>query len=99
MIKHIVMWKLEDVSQGNTKDENAQQIKIMLEALTGQIDGLLKLEVGIDDSPKNYDVVLYSEFVSRDALAAYDIHPEHIKCKEFIKQVIVERVACDYECN
>lgn len=99
MIKHIVMWKLEDVAQGNTKDENAQQIKIMLEALTGQIDGLLKLEVGIDDSLKNYDVVLYSEFVSRDALAAYDIHPEHIKCKEFIKQVIVERVACDYECN
>lgn len=97
VIKHIVMWKLEDVAQGNTKNENALQIKEMLEALVGQIEGILKLEVGIDPNPKNYDVVLYSEFVSPQALAAYDVHPAHVKCKEFIKKVIIERIACDYK--
>ncbi|MBE6906800.1 MAG: Dabb family protein [Ruminococcaceae bacterium] len=97
MIKHIVMWKLEDVAQGSTRTENALQIKQMLEALPEKIDGILKLEVGIDTNPKNYDVVLYSEFVSPEALAAYDVHPAHVKCKDFIKKVIVERVACDYE--
>ncbi len=97
MMKHIVMWKLEDVAQGSTRAENALQIKQMLEALSGTIDGILKLEVGIDTNLKNYDVVLYSEFVSSEALAAYDVHPAHVKCKDFIKKVIVERVACDYD--
>lgn len=99
MFKHIVLWKLEEVAQGNTKDENALQIKKMLEALLGKIDGLLHLEVGIDNNPKNFDVVLYSKFVSKEALAVYDAHPEHVKCKDFIKKVIVERIACDYECE
>lgn len=97
MMKHIVMWKLEDVAQGGSCAENALQIKQMLEALPETIDGILKLEVGIDTNPNNYDVVLYSEFVSPEALAAYDVHPAHVKCKEFIKKVVAARVACDYE--
>ncbi|MCK5834819.1 MAG: Dabb family protein, partial [Lentisphaeria bacterium] len=43
MIKHIVMWKLND----ENKAANAQNIKEKLEALAGVIPGLLEVEVGI----------------------------------------------------
>ena len=33
MIKHIVMWKLEDVTEGRTKLENAKIIKEKLEGV------------------------------------------------------------------
>lgn len=33
MIKHIVMWKLKDEAEGNSKAENAQIIKNSLEDL------------------------------------------------------------------
>ena len=32
MIKHIVMWNLEDVAEGNSRDENARRIKTGVES-------------------------------------------------------------------
>ena len=97
MIKHIVMWNLEDVAEGNSRDENARRIKKGLESLKGVIDGIIHLEVGINVNPKGFDLVLYSEFSSMDALKEYDCHPEHLKMREFIHKVITERVVADYE--
>jgi len=72
MIKHIVMWELRNKA-------DAEIIKDNLEALAGKIPGLLSVEVGIDfsDSEQSADVVLYSELESREALAAYQSHPDH----------------------
>ena len=50
MIKHIVMWKLKENAHGNTKHENAVLIRNKLESLNGKIEGLIKMEVGIDFS-------------------------------------------------
>ena len=97
MVKHIVMWKLEEVAEGNTRDENARLIKQGLEALPGIVDGIISLEVGRNFNPKGFDLVLNSEFVSAEALHAYDKHPEHLKMREFIHKVITERVVADYE--
>ena len=97
MVKHIVMWKLEEVAEGNTREDNARLIKQGLEALNGVIEGILTLEVGKNINPKGFDLVLYSEFVSQEALKAYDQHPEHLKMREFIRKVITERVVADYE--
>jgi hypothetical protein len=43
------------------------------------------------------DLVLYSEFVSREALDAYQAHPEHLKVKPAIKADRIERRTVDYE--
>ena len=61
MIKHIVMWKLKDEAEGNSKDENAKIIKNSLEDLKGKINEIVDIEVGIDvnKSEQAYDVVLY----------------------------------------
>ena len=73
MVKHIVFWKLKDEANGNNKVANAQLIKEKLEDLNGKIEGLVKVEVGINflDSPANYDVALYSEVASKEALDFY----------------------------
>jgi hypothetical protein len=57
MIKHIVMWKLHETANGNTKSVNAQLIKEKIESLRGKIPGLLKVEVGLNY--KSSDHALY----------------------------------------
>ena len=98
MIKHIVMWKLREEAHGNDKAANAKLIREKLEALSGKIDGLCKIEVGIDIlGGNNFDVVLYSELESMAALDDYQRHPLHQAVLPFVRDAVVERVAVDYE--
>ncbi|NDW09549.1 Dabb family protein [Dysgonomonas sp. 520] len=99
MIKHIVFWKLKKEAQGNTAEKNAQLIKEKLEALSGKIDGLISIEVGINflDSASNYDVALCSVLASSEALDFYQNHPLHQALLPFIRDVVEGRVAVDYE--
>jgi quinol monooxygenase YgiN len=97
MIKHIVMWRLDE--QAGDKADNALRLKQSLEGLNGKIPGLLRLEVGIDFSREgeSSDVVLYSEFESQQALDAYQKHPAHADVVPFVKAVRAERRVVDYE--
>ena len=97
MIKHIVMWRLNE--QAGDKAENALKLKQLLESLNGKIPGLIRLEVGIDFSKEDEssDVVLYSEFENSQALAAYLLHPAHAEVVPFVKSVRGERRVVDYE--
>ncbi|MDB1955826.1 Dabb family protein [Clostridium tertium] len=99
MIKHIVMWKLKENAEGNTKEINSLEIKRQIESLKERIDKVLELEVGInfEESSQAYDVVLYSIFHSKDDLNYYQNHEEHLKVVNFIKKVIEERIVVDYE--
>jgi hypothetical protein len=92
MVKHIVMWKLRDKA-------DAAEIKVRLEALAGQIPGLLNIEVGIDflESEQSADVVLYSELESREALEVYQNHTEHMAVVPLVKAAAVSRTVIDYE--
>ena len=100
MIKHIVLFKLAEQAEGNSKAVNAAIIKRRLEALKGLIPEILKMEVSINhaDAPAgNHDIVLDSEFRSLDDLRTYVSHPEHRKVGEFIGKVRTDRAAIDYK--
>lgn len=99
MIKHIVMWRLKELEQGNDRQTNADLVRDKLCALRGRIPGMTFLEVGIDFSrtDNSCDVVLYSEFIDREALEAYQTNPEHEAIKSFIGLVSMERRIADYE--
>lgn len=99
MIKHIVMWKLLEEAEGNSKQENAHLAKMQLEALNGRVPGLIKLEVGVDFScsESSFDLILYSEFEDRAALQRYQQHPEHKAVFPFMKAIRSERAVVDYE--
>jgi len=43
-----------------------------------------------------YDLVLYTEFEDREALDAYQHHPQHEALKPFIGAVRLERQCMDY---
>ena len=99
MVKHIVMFRLRDGAHGNDRATNARLIKQKLESLPGQVPGLLKLEVGLDWSgtEQSADLVLYSEFESRQALDGYQAHPAHQAILPFIAEARAERRLVDYD--
>lgn len=98
MIKHIVMWKVRGASTAE-RGRNLVQLKAAFESLRGRVPGLTHLEVGLDESCVDYacDVVLYSEFESREALAAYAQHPEHLRVKRELGDMRIARHQVDYE--
>lgn len=99
MVTHIVMWKLKDTAEGNSKEENAKIIKQKLEALPPKIDAIKSIEVGRDfnGSDMAYDVALYSVFADREGLETYQKHPAHLEAAGFVRSVVQARVVVDYE--
>lgn len=95
MVKHIVMWRLRESA---SKAADAETIKSLLEGLSGKIPGLLKIEVGVNfiEDANASDVVLYSEFVDRAALEAYQGHPLHLAVVPEVKARAIERRSADY---
>ena len=96
MVKHIVFWNIkEDLDIEGVYEE----MKVRVEAMNGEIPGLLKVELGRDFNKGEaaYEVALYSELVDRQALQTYQDHPMHLHVKEFIGAVTIARAVVDYE--
>lgn len=96
-IKHIVMWRVRGDDEAQ-RAHNAQLIQREFQSLAGLIPGLLHLEIGIDESRIDYacDVVLVTEFDSRESLAAYAQHPEHLRVRKAIGDLRTTRHQVDY---
>jgi hypothetical protein len=92
MIKHIVMWKLNNV-------QDALRIKARLDALPPLISAIVDFEVGIDvnRSDAAFDIVLYSSFRSKEDLNSYSQHPSHREVAQFIGGLVQNRHVVDYE--
>jgi hypothetical protein len=99
MIVHIVFWRLHDSASGRSKAENALAMKQRFEALRPLMPGLLRLDFGIDfaGTEQSSDVALYTEFESRAALDAYQVHPAHKEVAAFLADLRTERRVVDYE--
>ncbi|MBK9133035.1 MAG: Dabb family protein [Betaproteobacteria bacterium] len=98
MIKHIVMWKVRG-DDAAAHARHVARVKSEFESLRGRVPGLVHLEVGVDESRIDYacDVVLYTEFESREALAAYAQHPEHLRVRAALGDLRSARHQVDYE--
>ena len=79
--------------------EMEEDDKRLFEALRGQVPGLVTLEIGINVTPVEYacDVVLYSEFASRQALDDYARHPEHLRVRRELEGLRIARHQVDFE--
>jgi hypothetical protein len=96
MVKHIVFWNIkEDLDTEGVFEE----MKIRVEAMNGEIPGLLKAELGMDFNRSDvaFDVALYSELEDQEALKLYQDHPMHLHVKEFIGAVTSKRGVVDFE--
>ena len=84
MLTHIGMLTLQE----SATQADRQAIADGLMGLVGQIDGLQRVEVGVDLGLKDgtADVLFRLEFATEDAWRAYAAHPAH-------QAVITERIA------
>ena len=94
MIKHIVMLKLKDPST-----ENIELAKNKLLGMRGKIDILKNIEVGVDfiGSERSMDLILITDFDSREDLQAYAGHPLHVPVLSVLKELCEYTKAVDYE--
>lgn len=92
MVKHIVLFT---VKEGEDKDLVAKTAASVLEPLAGKIEGLSHVEVR--RTYAGADIALYCELESKEAMAAYAIHPLHEEAKAHFFHLLSGRVAADYE--
>ena len=101
MVKHVVVWRLQESADGHSRAENAERVRARLMALTATIPQIRRLEVGINynTSDAAWDVALCSEFDTRADLDAYAVHPDHVAVARFIQSVREPdgRAVVDYE--
>ena len=92
MVKHIVLFK---VKEGEDVAAVAKLAQDALLPLADQIEGLNYVEV--KQTYAGYDIALYCELESKDAMAFYADHPLHTAAKEKFFHLLSARVAADYE--
>ena len=98
MFKHIVMWKLKDDGDVNLIERNAEIIKSSLSSLPSVIPEISKYEIGVNqtESERAFNVVLISEFNSREDFHTYRDHPKHVEAVEIIRELAELTNVVDY---
>jgi sporulation integral membrane protein YtvI len=98
-IRHIVMWQLLDTAHGMSREEVIRTMAHKLNSLPPLIPQILSFDVGTDIryDATAYDLVLVSEFASREDLDLYKKHPEHVKVANWIHQAVKARSVVDFE--
>lgn len=95
MIKHIVFFRFP---KSDNHDRLLQELKDKLENLNNEIPEIVKLEAGINISPREsaYDLALVSDFRTEEDLEKYRVHPAHQNFIELIKSYDRELAVVDY---
>jgi hypothetical protein len=94
VLTHIVLFKLK------TKDPAViAKARDMLLKLPAQIPQIRHFEVGLNvtESPRACDFSLYSRFDSREDLAIYQAHPQHVVVANYLKSVCESMPVVDYD--
>lgn len=99
MVKHIILWKLNENLNENEKVKIKEMAKVELEGLVGKVPGLIKMDIQTEHLPSsNADLMLYSELESEEALDVYKDHPEHVRVADnFVRPYTVQRLCLDFK--
>ncbi|MBQ0031158.1 MAG: Dabb family protein [Paludibacteraceae bacterium] len=100
MVRHVILWKLNEELSAAEKETVKKGIKEGLEGLLGQVPGLVEIKVNIDGrlDSSNCDVMLDSVLESPEALKVYAKHPAHVAVADGkVRPYTVQRTCLDYE--
>lgn len=95
-LRHVVAWKIA-ATDPETRAEHAQGIADRLAALVGVVPSIGSLSVGPNVIDGNWDVALVADFADEAALDAYQTHPDHQAVVAYVRSVVSDRVAVDFE--
>lgn len=98
MVKHIILWQLNDDLSDIQKAGVKNGIKRGLEGLKGKIPGLLEIKVFTEPlETSNADVMLYSVFEDFASLKGYAVNPLHVDVANTkVRPYTKSRVCMDY---
>lgn len=95
MVKHIILWQLNDTLSEDEKTKVEAQIKEGLEGLSKRIPGLLSIHVQTDKlSSSNVDLMLDCSFSDEEALRRYQSHPLHLAVANSVVRPNTKTRAC-----
>lgn len=99
MVKHMILWKIDEKFSTEEKQKIMEDAKVALEALKGKVPGLLDIKLQIDKLPSsNADMMLDSTLESEEALKGYQVHPDHVAAaNNFARPFTSERLCLDFE--
>ena len=100
MIRHIVLFKLQDTAEGRSKAENIDIARSLADAFPEQIPTLRSVQVVVPvhgAPPDNEDMALICLFDDLAGLHAYKKHPAHVAFGDFMRKVRIRRTSMDYE--
>lgn len=94
MFTHVVLFRLKDRSPASV--ERAASV---LRAMQGNVPSLRGIEVGVNVVPaeRAYDIALITRFDSLAAMEEYQVHPNHVKVRDYMVSVMETSVAVDFE--
>lgn len=97
MVRHIILWKFNpEVIASEKQDQVLGIIRKSAEGMVGKISGLLSADVSLNFADTPYDFVYCADFISRDALNAYQTNPLHEAHKKLCAPYVTDRLVADY---
>lgn len=99
MVKHIILWKLDEKFSDSEKVEIKKNIKTHLEGLHGKISGLNEIKVVTDGlATSTADLMLDSTFDSAADLKNYSVNPLHVEVADtYVRPFTAQRSCLDFE--
>jgi len=92
MIKHIVLFKVNDKTKINKAKELILDLKNHIPEI---IDIEVFSDIGYDKSASDFGLI--TTLKDKNDLDIYAKHPKHLEVIKFIKTIAIERRAIDYE--
>ncbi len=93
MVKRIVLWKIKD---DQNKQANLNLLREGLLSLNNKINDMISLEVGLNYSASDFDIVFIVAFNEPFMLKQFQCHPECVKVFQLAESVSINMVSCDY---
>lgn len=95
MIQHILMWSYRD----EAPEEERHRLESALELLPEQVPSLLRLEWGpvFGGRNQNFTHCFVMHFSSREGLAEYATHPDHVRFAGPFREACAAQMVVDFE--
>jgi len=99
MIRHIIMFKFQEVKDDDERLEKAERMRTSFGPLRNVINVVESYEVVFNQKKTDfsYDVAIISDFISWENLETYIKHPEHQQAILACKDIKKEKAVIDYQ--
>ena len=93
MVKRIILWKIKD---DQNKQANLNLLREGLLALATKVGDIVSVEVGLNFSSADYDIIFIVAFADPFQLKQFQTNPEYLKIFQQAQGISTNMIFCDY---